>query len=173
MRPLTLEEAGLPRNSSIVQLLYNAAAKQTIAEVQLGRSSPIHRLYWRNAGQSPYSLLGTPAEDQSLESAVTCDAPFVFVRVVEWRPSQTGALGGRTLGIWRADLGASPLVAAVDLSDMLPANAHISRVLRANDTGTELVVVVMFPKGAPGRYSICTLDLVNKRYVEHDTLPGI
>jgi hypothetical protein len=82
-------------------------------------------------------------------------------------------MGGSTLGIWRAELRDPPSIAPLDLNKTLPANAYVSRLIRVNDGGTSLLAVVAFRKGGPGRYSVCTLDLVNKQTIEHDVLPGI
>jgi hypothetical protein len=170
--PLTHKEVGLPEGGIVVQILHNRATQKTIVELQLGRSSPIHRLYWRASGQTTYHPLGSPLSEQSFESAVTCEEPLLFIRAVEWKPSGSG-MGGTTLGVWRAELRDPPSIAPLDLSDTLPANAYVSRLLRANDGGTSLLAIVTFKKGGPGRYSVCTLDLANKQTIEHDVLPGI
>ena len=166
------KDAGLPEDSIVVQVLHNCAARNTIVELQMRRSSPLHALYWRKTAQSIYQPLVTLAPDQSVEQAVTCESPLLFMRAVEWKPRGSG-MGGTTLGIWRAELGDVPSVAPLDLDDTLPANAWVSRLLRANDEGTCLLAVVAFGKGEPGRYSVCKLDLANKRTLELDTLPGI
>ncbi len=166
-------EVGLPEACEVVQVLHNRAAKQTIIEVRLAGGSPIHRLYWRSLGQLRYEPLCDAAPSQSFEHAITCERPLAFMRAVEWKPSGKG-MGGSTLGLWRAELTDPPLVSPIDLAKtLLPANAHVSKLIRANDEGTNLLAVVAFREDGPVRYAICGLDLSNHSAVEFDTLPGI
>jgi hypothetical protein len=166
------EKVGLPPGAIEVQALYNVGAAQTLLEVKLSRSSPIHRLYWRRAGETTYTPLGSPAPDESFEQAVTCKAPFVYMQAMMWRPLPN-AMGGRPLGVRRVSLGERPTIEPVDLSDLLPQEAHVSRLLRADDDGSTLTVVVNFMVRQPGSYRICSLDLVNRQCLERDTLYGV
>ncbi|SRR6266536_3102251 len=176
------KEVGLPEDAAIVQVLHNRAARKTIVEVQLHGISHIHRLYLRSAGEQVYSILGAPPPDQSFEQAITCEQPFLFLHVIEWKPQSKG-LGGHRLGLWRANLGDPPSLVQVDLSDVLPPDARITGLLRANDDGTRLEANVLLNEDAGevegygnrkrARYTICTLDLTNRQLTELDTLPGI
>jgi hypothetical protein len=171
-RPLGREQAGLPEHAVIVQVLYNRSAKVTVVEVRLQRSSPIHRLYWRPVGDTVYRLLETQSPDQSFDQAVMCAETFLFTRVSRWLPSSEGRRG-TVLGLLRVQLEGTPTISDVDLSIILPSGAWISKILRANDAGTELEAVVAFREGGPIRYAVCVLDLLGKRAVELDNLRGV
>ena len=83
------------------------------------------------------------------------------------------------MGLLRVDLEEAPFVQSLDLTDILPPNATISRLLRANDAGTSVdaVISIREQQGEGGRkrarYILCALDLAARRLVELDTLTGV
>jgi hypothetical protein len=98
------------------------------------------------ASTSAYECVGSPPEAHSYQHAVTCELPVVFACVVEFR-KRGERLFGNSVAVLKADLqGASPLVATLDLSDVIPADAWVSQLLRATDTGN-LEAVVAFRNG--------------------------
>jgi hypothetical protein len=167
--PLRRVDAGLPEKSTVLSLLHNRAAKQTIAHVKLPDALPTHRLYWRPAGAIQYRPLGEPTPQQSFEFPVTCEQALVFLCVVEWQPAGTGT----SLGIFKVDLAATPLITSLDIADMLPQGAWVHRLLRANDAGTCLQAVVALREGSAIRYTICALELSTRTMTELDSLPGV
>ena len=166
------KQMGLPEHAVVVQVLHNRSANQTIVEVQSEKGSPIHRLYWRRAGEAFYLPLGNPEPDVSLEQAVTGEHPFVYACATQWRLS-SNPVAGSVRGIWRADLTDPPSMRVLDLAETVPANAHVTKLLRSNDSGTSLVAIVAFRQEGPVKYSVCALDLANKTTIELDVLPGI
>jgi hypothetical protein len=149
-------------------MLHCASAGVTVLGVQLRRDSPIHHLFWRRKADEKYQALGTPASEQSFEEALSCEEPTIFWRVVQWRPVGDG-MAGRPLGLFKASLSEPPVIEEVDLSDLLPPEAYVSRLLRANDAGTVLTVVACFRRRSPS-YRICTLDLIGRRLHELNVL---
>ncbi len=170
--PSSLAQVGLPDTAIVLQVLHNVVTGITLAEVQPLRASPLHRLYWRARGGGAYKLLGAPSSEESFEQATMCDAPTVFFRIVRWQ-QMGGRMGGHPRGLWKAHLGPSPVVTELDVDGVMPSGAYISRLMRASDDGSRLSVIIVFPKGSPGRYSLCTLDLTQRQLVEHDVLTGI
>ena len=175
--PATRAAVGLPE-ANVVRTVHNRAARKTIVEVELREMPPVHRLYWRCTGQPTYEAMEALGPTRSMQDVVSCEAACCFVRDVRWTP-RGNAFGGSSLGLLRVDLEEAPFVQSLDLTDILPPNATISRLLRANDAGTSVdaVISIREQQGEGGRkrarYILCALDLAARRLVELDTLAGV
>lgn len=174
--PLSRERAGLPRGQA-VRVVHSAAANMTVLEWELEGTPPLHRLFWRLAGQSTYALVADPGPNRSLENMVGCDARWLFARLTEWSPVPRG-FGSTTLGLARVALDEPPNVEIIDLGRVLPVGGRLAKLLRAGDAGTALDVVVLREEPTPrggtrARYLLGRADLAAGRTLEFDTLPGL
>jgi hypothetical protein len=175
--PPRREELDLPPGS-VVQTFHNAASAKTITEIRLGGRLPIHNLYWRPAGAARYAPVHRLGEGQTLENAVNCDAAWIFARLQTWTKREHGYSSSNN-EVVRIDFTSIPRIETVSLTDILPENATVSRLHRADDSGTRLQAVISFAEpyrdGSARRirYAICVLDLTNRNVTEMDTLPGI
>lgn len=175
--PLDRATAGLPEGQ-IVQVIHNLGSGKTIVEVALAQTPPLRRLFWRPANQVAYQALLDLGEGLSIENCVSAEGPFLFARQVRWSEAGNG-FGCSTVALLRVDLVGQPEVQELDLGDILPGNAAVSRLLRVNDAGSKVVATVLFkqPKsdgtGRRVEYHICVLDLAARSLTKVDELAGV
>ena len=172
--PQSRQEAGLPEGR-ITRRLH--AAGRTVLEIELPGVPPLHRLYARRAQETEYRLLHDPGKKLSVEHAVAGEAPWLFARLVQWS-FENGHHGATAIGLLRIGLDEAHENQEVDLNGVLPADACVISLLRSNDAGTVLDLVVLSQQqleedSRRARYAICRLDIVDCKLIELDVLRGI
>lgn len=90
---------GLPPGCTPNKLLYNNAAQMLILELRASFVLPT-RLFTRHISKEAYEQIGSPAEDLSYESPVTCES----FPVVVFNSLKRGKTGGNWEGVYSFNL---------------------------------------------------------------------
>lgn len=117
----TPRSPGLPAGYTSHRLLYNRATETLILELRA--SSAFHlptRLFSRHKDKEPYEQVGSPAEDVSYESPVTCDSlPVVMFNSTKWAKT-----GGNWDGVYSFNLNTKELEVCVSPQNLRLSEAH-------------------------------------------------
>jgi len=116
--------AGLPAGHSSHKLLYNIAAETLILELR--RPGSVHllptRLFMRHKDAEAYEQIGSPAEDVSYESPVTCDGrPLVVFNSIKWDKVRNG---GDWDGVYSFNLKTKELVLCISPEKLQFSEPH-------------------------------------------------
>jgi ClpA/ClpB-like protein len=119
--PGQLGHPGLPAGYTSHRLLYNRATETLILELRA--SSAFHlptRLFSRHKDKEAYEQIGSPAEDVSYESPVTCDSlPVVMFNSTKWAKT-----GGNWDGVYSYNLNTKELEVCVSPQNLQLPVAH-------------------------------------------------
>jgi Clp amino terminal domain, pathogenicity island component len=117
----TPKSPGLPAGYTSHRLLYNRAAETLILELRA--SSAFHlptRLFSRHKDKEAYEQIGSPAEEVSYESPVTCDSlPVVMFNSTKWAET-----GGNWDGVYSFNLNTKELKVSVSPQNLRLSEAH-------------------------------------------------
>jgi len=139
------QSAGIPAGYDWPKLIFNAASETLVVELRAIRSdySP-SRLFARHKDAISYEPIGTPAEDISYESAVTCEArPLVVFNSTRSSRHHSGRdwVSLCVFNLQTHEL--SPLVWSGRLTLPEPYNdLQISKLIRLSDSGDSLCLTV-------------------------------
>lgn len=172
---LTREEAGLPPKARTVQVLHHRRTAWTLLELEPQEFPPRRRLFARRLAETAYTPIGGLTDEQSIENLVIADQPCAFARVLAVT-QRNDFVAANVLGIVRIDLDSPSLTLSnVDLTALVPQDAWISRLLRADGDGNLEAVVAFRSRQGDGsvEYVLCLLDLASQRLQELDVLQGV
>jgi hypothetical protein len=117
----TPKSPGLPSGYTSHKLLYNSASEMLILELRASSAFLLPtRLFTRHKGEEAYEQIGSPAEDVSYESPVTCEnSPVVVFNSVK-----RGKTGGNWLGVYSFDLSSKKLGVCVSPEHLRLSEVH-------------------------------------------------
>ncbi len=116
--------AGLPAGYTSHRLLYNIAAETLILELRRPGSEHLlpTRLFMRHKDAEAYEQIGSPAEDVSYESPVTCDGrPLVVFNSIKWDKVRNG---GDWDGVYSFNLKTKELVLCISPEKLQFSEPH-------------------------------------------------
>jgi len=117
----TPKSPGLPAGYTSHRLLYNRAAEALILELRASSAFRLPtRLFSRHQDKEAYDQIGSPAEDVSYESPVTCDSlPVVMFNSTKWAKT-----GGNWDGVYSFNLNTKELEVCVSPQNLRLSDAH-------------------------------------------------
>jgi hypothetical protein len=117
----TPKSPGLPSGYTSHKLLYNSAAETLILELSASSSFLLPtRLFTRYKEKEAYEQIGSPGEDVSYESPVTCESlPIVVFNSLKW-----GKTGGDWEGVYSFNLSTKELEVCVSPQKLRFSDAH-------------------------------------------------
>jgi Clp amino terminal domain, pathogenicity island component len=160
----TPKSKGLPSGYTSPRLLYNGAAETLVLELRA--ASPFllpSRLFARHKDKEAYEQIGSPAEDVSYESLVTCQSlPIVVFNSLKWRKS-----GGDWDGAYSFDLNTKELEVCVSREKLRLSGPHgrlwISELVSLSEDARTLYVKIGVEKivssGGVVHYHFAKVDL--------------
>lgn len=157
--------AGVPEGYSRPRVLYNAASESVILEVQnADKKSGPTRLLVRHKDAEVYEPIGSPEEEVSYESAITCETRPIVVFNSMHR-TKTG--GGNWVGVNVFDLMNRSLTVCVSKQNLaVPApysGGWIAELLRLSDDACHVYVKagleMRHENGAKMDYYVARMDL--------------
>jgi hypothetical protein len=110
---------GLPSGYTSHKLLYNNAAEMLILELRASFVLP-PRLFTRHISKEAYEEIGSPAEEVSYESPVTCES----FPVVVFNSLKRGKRGGDWEGVYSFNLNTKELEVCVSPEKLRLSDAH-------------------------------------------------
>jgi hypothetical protein len=117
----TPKSPGLPAGYTSHRLLYNRITETLVLELRA--SSAFHlptRLFSRHKDKEAYEQIGSPPEDVSYESPVTCDSlPVVMFNSTKWAKT-----GGNWDGVYSFNLNTKGLEVCVSAQNLRLSEAH-------------------------------------------------
>jgi hypothetical protein len=117
----TLQSPGLPSGYTSHRLLYNSAAETLILELRsMSRSLLPTRLFTRHKDKKAYEQIGSPAENVSYESPVTCES----LPVVVFNSLKGMKAGGEWEGVHSYNLNTKTLEVCVSPQKLRFSEAH-------------------------------------------------
>jgi len=117
----TPKSPGLPSGYTSHKLLYSNAAEMLILELRASSAFVLPtRLFTRHKSSEAYEQIGTPAEDVSYESPVTCES----LPVVVFNSLKRGKTGGDWEGVYAFNLNTRELVVCVSREQLQLSEAH-------------------------------------------------
>ena len=162
---------GIPSGYTPHKLLFNSAAQMLI--VELRRASAMHllptRLFFRHKDAEVYQQIGTPGEEISYESPVTCNSlPIVIFNALKWDKSSHG---GDWDGVYSFNLNTKELAIRVSREKLRFSEPHgrmwISGLISMSEDARTLYVNVGIEKevtgGAVVNYFLATIDLQDQQ----------
>jgi len=164
----TPKSPGLPSGYIFHRLLYNNAAEMLILELRA--NSPVllpTRLFTRHKGNEGYEQIGSPAEDVSYESPVTCESSPVVV----FNSLKRGKTGSDWEGVYSFDLNTRELVVCVSPEKLQLSEAHgrlwIPEILSLSEDAQTLYVNVGVERIVSGgsivQYYLAKVDLSDQQ----------
>jgi len=117
----TPKSPGLPPGYTSHKLVYNNAAEMLILELRASSAFVLPtRLFTRHERSEAYEQIGTPAEDVSYKSPVTCEN----LPVVVFNSLKRGKTGGDWEGVYWFNLNTRELVVCVSREKLQLSEAH-------------------------------------------------
>jgi hypothetical protein len=117
----TPKSPGLPSGYTSHKLLYNSAAEMLILELRASSAFVLPtRLFTRHKGKEAYEQIGSPADDVSYESPVTCES----FPVVVFNSLKRGKTGGDWEGVCSFNLNTRELEICVSPERLRLSEAH-------------------------------------------------
>jgi hypothetical protein len=159
---------GLPSGYISHKLLYNNAAEMLILEL---RSSSVFvlptRLFTRHIGKEAYEQVGSPSEDVSYESPVTCES----FPVVVFNSLKRGKTGGDWEGVYSFNLNTRELAVCVSPEKLRLSEAHgrlwIPQLVSLSEDARTLHVNIGVEKIVSGggivHYYLAKVDLTDQQ----------
>jgi Clp amino terminal domain, pathogenicity island component len=119
---LTPKSSGLPAGYTSHRLLYNHAAETLILELRASSRFPLPtRIFVRRRDQEAYEQRGSPAEEVSYESSVTCESlPLVMFN--SWKRGKMG--GADWEGVYSYNLSSNELKLCIFPQHLRFSEAH-------------------------------------------------
>jgi hypothetical protein len=118
----TPKSPGLTSGYTSHRLLYNLAAETLILELSaVSRFLLPTRLFVRHKNKEAYEQIGSPAEDVSYESPVTCDG----LPLVMFNSFKRGKVGADWDGVYCYDLNSKELKACISPQDLRLSEDHL------------------------------------------------
>jgi len=162
---------GIPAGYTAHRLLFNPVSETVVVELRRvgGEHLLATRLFMRQRNAEAYEQIGTPDENLSYESPVTCDKqPLVVFNSIRWDKSRTG---GDWAGIYAFNLHTRELALCVSKESLIFEEPHtrawVSALIFLADDGRKLFVNVGIerPSGSGGvvNYHLASLDLTTKK----------
>jgi hypothetical protein len=145
---------GIPSGYTSHKLLFNSAAQMLV--IELRRNGAMHllptRLFFRHKDTEVYEQIGTPSEEISYESPVTCSSlPIVIFNSLKWDKSRRG---GNWDGIYRFHLDTRELEVCVSRKDLKLAQPHgrmwVVELISLSEDASTLVVNIGVEKEVSG-----------------------
>ena len=160
---------GIPAGYRWKTLLYNPASESLIIEMAETNTGhlPMSRLFVRHKDGSHYEPVGTPSDDVSYESPVTCERqPVLIFNSVKWAGG-----GGSPDGVYSFNLRTKELTVCIakDALDVpVPhLRSWISTLVSLSDGGQILYLKVGIEKSVPGggvvHYYLASLALTDNK----------
>lgn len=117
----TPKTPGLPAGYASHRLLYNRATETLILELRAGSAFLLPtRLFSRHKDKETYEQIGSPAEDMSYESPVTCDSlPVVMFNSTKWAKT-----GSNWNGVYSFNLNTKELEVCVSPQNLRFSETH-------------------------------------------------
>jgi hypothetical protein len=117
----TPKSPGLPSGYVSRRLLYNMSTETLILELRASSAFRLPtRLFTRHKDKEAYQQIGSPAEDVSYESPVTCDSlPVVMFNSMKWAET-----GGNWDGVYSFNLNTKELEVCVSPQNLRLSEAH-------------------------------------------------
>lgn len=117
----TPKSPGLPAGYTSHRLLYNIAAETLVLELRASSRFLLPtRLFTRHIRKEAYEQVGSPAEDVSYESPVTCES----FPVVVFNSLKRGKTGGDWEGVYSFNLNTRELAVCVSPEKLRLSEAH-------------------------------------------------
>jgi hypothetical protein len=160
----TPKSPGLPAGYTSHRLLYNRTTETLILELRA--SSAFHlptRLFSRHKDKEAYEQIGSPAEDVSYESPVTCDSlPVVMFNSTKWAKT-----GGDWDGVYSFNLNTKGLEVCISPQNLRLSEAHdrlwITELVSLSENARTLYINVGVEKIVSGggivHYYLAKVDL--------------
>ena len=157
---------GLPAGCTPNKLLYNNAAQMLILELRASFVLPT-RLFTRHIGKEAYEQVGSPAEDVSYESPVTCES----FPVVVFNSLNRGKTGGDWEGVYSFNLNTRELEVCVSPEKVRLSEAHgrlwIPELVSLSENARTLYVNIGVEKIVSGgsivHYHLAKVDLPDQQ----------
>lgn len=164
----TPRSPGLPSGYTSHKLLYNDIAETLILELRASSAFALPtRLFTRHKGKEAYEQIGSPAEELSYESPVTCEGfPVVVFNSLKW-----GKTGGDWEGVYSFNLNTRELVVCLSREKLQLSEAHgrlwILELVSLSEDARTLYVNIGVEKivssGSVVHYYLAKVDLPNQQ----------
>jgi hypothetical protein len=160
----TPKSPGLPSGYTSQRLLYNIAAETLVLELRASSRLLLPtRLFVRHRDTEAYEQIGSPAEDVSYESPVTCESHPVVV----FNSLRGGKLGADWDGVYSFNLNAKELKLCISPQTLQLSGAHgrlwISEVISLSEDAQTICVNIGVEKTVSGggivHYYLANVDL--------------
>jgi hypothetical protein len=168
-------DAGLPEGR-IRRMLYNPRANAVIIALLASSSGlPVTRLYCRRHSWRKYRQIGRPESDETFDSPVTSQAPYLFFLASKVFATPNG-IGGQEPRLGIAEL-ANARVTYVDARSADGSPFVLAELLGASPEGRSLYCSAGFPTGRPEGigmlYHVCRFDLGSRKLSRLTRLRGV
>lgn len=134
---------GIPEGYSFSKMLFNPASETIVLELQASGETFRRRLFMRHKDGDGFEQIGTPADDISYESPVSCEKHAVVV-FNSLRYTKVG--GGNWIGVYVFDLGKKELSTCISKETfVVPApysDGWIAKIVGLSDDSREAYVKV-------------------------------